>query len=370
MAETQIKITHLGATEGIISLPNREALRKNEITYIPISEFDFGNKECDELAQFVDQGRVKVEIRGTVQSSSDIKSWKGRYLDPGIHAHHDAQESSLSFHDPSTGLPSSPSDGDRYISSGIGYGWQLGTIYVWNEYCNCWDDIPPKEGMTSWIENENKVYTFNGTIWSPGSGVVPPHTHVEADITDLDHNALKIQGNDVDSAAPSNGNVLIWNTSNNKWEPGAAPSPISGRIQVYSTTPVDLNVVTPISIPWDNEEFKDADFTHSNTINPENIVVNTTGTYKIFYVVNIQDTDFNSKNIGMAIFVNTSLILRTATYGYVKNTTDQYGTITFPGYEMSLNSGDIVTLRGARVGTIGTSQTVPSQSWFRIERTS
>jgi len=370
MAESQIKITHLGKTDGYISLPNKIKLYKNQLIYIPISEFDFSNEECEELAVFVQQNRIKVEIRGTVQSPSDIRSWKGRYLDPGVHTHHNAQESVKTIHDPTGGLPTNPVDGSRYISSSNAYNWVSGYIYVWNEYCKCWDEIPPKEGMTSWVEDENRIYAYDGSIWFPTGGTVTPHTHVEADITDLVHDAVKIQGRDVDSSAPAGGNVLIWSVTNNRWEPGAAPSPISSRIQVYSTTPVDLNVATPTAIPWNVEEFKDSDFIHSNTVNPQNIVIGTTGTYKVFYVINIEDTDFNSKNIGMAIFVNNSTILRTATYGYIKNTTDKYGTVTFPGYELSLNSGDAVTLRGARVGTIGTSQTVPNQSWFRMERVS
>lgn len=43
------------------------------------------------------------------------------------------------------------------------------------------------------------------------------HTHTESQITDLDHNAGKIQGRTVSSAAPSTGQVLKWNGST--WAP-------------------------------------------------------------------------------------------------------------------------------------------------------
>ncbi len=45
------------------------------------------------------------------------------------------------------------------------------------------------------------------------------HTHVEADITDLDHDAVKLQGRDLDSAAPADGQVVTWEQATSKWKP-------------------------------------------------------------------------------------------------------------------------------------------------------
>jgi len=47
------------------------------------------------------------------------------------------------------------------------------------------------------------------------------HTHVEADITDLEHDAVKLQGRAIGVAAPSDGDVLTWNATASQWEPQA-----------------------------------------------------------------------------------------------------------------------------------------------------
>ncbi len=49
---------------------------------------------------------------------------------------------------------------------------------------------------------------------------LPEHSHVEADITDLDHDAEKIQGRVVSSAAPDDDDVLVWDSVASEWVPG------------------------------------------------------------------------------------------------------------------------------------------------------
>ena len=46
------------------------------------------------------------------------------------------------------------------------------------------------------------------------------HDHVEADITDLSHDAIALQGNAVSNATPSDGDALLWNATGSTWEPG------------------------------------------------------------------------------------------------------------------------------------------------------
>lgn len=61
------------------------------------------------------------------------------------------------------------------------------------------------------------------------------HTHTEAQITDLSHNAVKLQGRNVDNGAPSDGQFLQWNTGLSKWGFG---SPASGftSMQVFTSS--------------------------------------------------------------------------------------------------------------------------------------
>jgi len=74
---------------------------------------------------------------------------------------------------------------------------------------------------TAPADGEILIWNDTATEWQPG-GVTPgAHTHTEADITDLDHDAVKLQGNAVGTAAPADGNVLIWNAGASEYQPGA-----------------------------------------------------------------------------------------------------------------------------------------------------
>jgi len=53
----------------------------------------------------------------------------------------------------------------------------------------------------------------------------------------------------------------------------------------------NVNVAYPgVAITWDAEEYKDADFTHSTSSSSENIVVGTTGLYRIISHVGFDST--------------------------------------------------------------------------------
>jgi len=81
----------------------------------------------------------------------------------------------------------------------------------------------------------------NGNLTDSGydAGDFAPfsHQHYEADIIDLEHDAIKIQGREVSGAAPADGDVLTWVAANNRWEPKAGGN---GGTQAYKVlTPSD-----------------------------------------------------------------------------------------------------------------------------------
>ena len=62
--------------------------------------------------------------------------------------------------------PGSPSTGDRYIIAAGGTGaWagHDGDITEWNG--SSWDFVAKDEGMAVWVEDEDKLYVYNGTAW-------------------------------------------------------------------------------------------------------------------------------------------------------------------------------------------------------------
>lgn len=72
-----------------------------------------------------------------------------------------------------------------------------------------------------WVRREISAYLeqlgFIGGTLNPNN--VPAHTHTESDVTDLDHDAIKIQGRDVSSASPTTGDRLTWDGA--EWIPQA-----------------------------------------------------------------------------------------------------------------------------------------------------
>jgi hypothetical protein len=84
-----------------------------------------------------------------------------------------------------------------------------------------------------------------------GLSLPSSHTHTELQITDLSHNAVKLQGRDIDSVAPTSGNVLAWNTL--KWIPSGIDfgnaSKLLGRY-LGTTTPISGQVLAWNSLQW------------------------------------------------------------------------------------------------------------------------
>lgn len=66
------------------------------------------------------------------------------------------------------------------------------------------------------------------------------HTHVEADVTDLDHDAVKLQGRNVASTAPTDTYALVWNDGAAQWEPQAQAGG-GGTFLSHSDTPASYS---------------------------------------------------------------------------------------------------------------------------------
>ena len=75
----------------------------------------------------------------------------------------DWQQSVDDWWDPSSGLPGSPNEDDRYIATASGNGWSTNNVYDYDG--SQWDEIVPNEGFTTWVENEDALYVFNGSDW-------------------------------------------------------------------------------------------------------------------------------------------------------------------------------------------------------------
>jgi hypothetical protein len=92
---------------------------------------------------------------------------------------------------------------------------------------------------------------------------LPDHTHTEDDITDLDHDAVKLQGRAVAATAPNDGEALVWSDTNNQWEPDAVSGSTSVKQQVVFTFIGTAETgANPIQIPNVTGETKTLESVH------------------------------------------------------------------------------------------------------------
>jgi len=82
-----------------------------------------------------------------------------QYVDDSVYGL-DWKDSVLTFAPIASGVQST---GNRYIASATGGGWTKDQIYEWDG--SQWVNDPVDEGAAAWVEDEDGVYTFNGTAW-------------------------------------------------------------------------------------------------------------------------------------------------------------------------------------------------------------
>jgi hypothetical protein len=99
--------------------------------------------------------------------------------------------------------------------------------------------------LTNYRADEHRQINDAGTgvtdLWSADKintelgGKAPiSHTHIEADITDLDHDAVKIQGKSVDLTGLSDDDVLVYDQASDSFKPGAQS--VGGTLTTVSNT--------------------------------------------------------------------------------------------------------------------------------------
>lgn len=85
-----------------------------------------------------------------------------------------------------------------------------------------------------------------------GGGGASPHTHVEADITDLSYDARKIRGRAIQTGTPSDGVTLKYVHSALEWQYQAFLSQISQLLDVAITSPTSADILRYNGTAWAN----------------------------------------------------------------------------------------------------------------------
>jgi len=109
--------------------------------------------------------------------------------------------------------------GNRYISTETSGGWTINNIYEWNG--SSWDEEAVSEGMAAWVEDEDVLYTFNGSAWVKFGSTIT-HENLNAvnagtyrhlsssQVTDLtDGGVCTIHTHDFSGGLPSGATILV-----------------------------------------------------------------------------------------------------------------------------------------------------------------
>ncbi len=125
------------------------------------------------------------------------------------------------------------------------------------------------------------------------------------------------------------------------------PSFVEEIIQLSSTSTQDVNdLLVPVSIPWDVEDFKDnTAFLHSNTTNPSRITVLHNGIYEINYMFSIDNEDNQRKTIRSRLRKNgTTYISGSECYSFTYSKFDDNSTHVSSSFLIELNVNDYVEI--------------------------
>ena len=107
-------------------------------------------------------------------------------------------------------------DGDTWTDIAFGGGGGASAL----------DDLTDVVITAPIADNEVLAYDSGSGDWINQTAVEaglsePGHTHLEVDVTDLDHDAVKLQGRDISVAAPNDADVLTWDNLASEWTPVA-----------------------------------------------------------------------------------------------------------------------------------------------------
>ena len=123
-------------------------------------------KEVQDLQKLINQGVKTTDSPAFVAVSSFNPATLPEHV-PRLDQMQDLisgiswKEPVISRFDPTSGLPSSPSLKNRYISTATANGWSDKYIYEWDG--SSWDETVPLEGVAVFVKDEDKKYNYTSS---------------------------------------------------------------------------------------------------------------------------------------------------------------------------------------------------------------
>jgi hypothetical protein len=128
----------------------------------------------------------------------------------------------------------------------------------------------------------------------------------------------------------------------------------------------DVNTIAATPITWTTEVFSGASLSFTGG---SRIYIQTTGTYEISYVLNVNNISGSAKNIGTVIRKNNNAdITPLSSSSFSQDVVNESSTNVMPQYMVSLSAGDYLELLAFRIGASGVANTNANSSWLRIKK--
>ena len=162
-------------------------------------------------------------------------------------------------------------------------------------------------------------------------------------------------------------NIRFYFDGTNYWDD--TTDAIEDKIQVFqsrSSLTTSLNSATPITIGFDNDEFKDDIYGHSTSVNNSVVQFKKSGLYRVTYNIStVSGNGFRDTRVRIRKNGITYLTQGTS-YGFSRNNTDAEAN-NHVSVLLSLSAFDYIELMGDAVGT-GTAVTmIANESTITIE---
>ena len=199
-----------------------------------------------------------IYLSTTCYPTADEHAATKKYVDQLFASGVSYLEPVISFWDAASGLPSSPSNGDRYIASSSGNGWTEDYVYEYVASSSSWDEYVPSTNDTVWVEEESSTYNYNGSDWilisstaehNNLSGLQGGTTDQYYHLTLSDYNLITSGVlHDIANITPSDGVFIVGNGTTWTGESGVTARSSLGLGPSDSPTFADITLSSPSSI--------------------------------------------------------------------------------------------------------------------------
>lgn len=162
-----------GTIDDIEDGTNYSRVRKSDVTNGQVNKVSDGTntKTAAEIKTHIDDATKHRIINDSSDTSTNL--WSAQKIRNEMElAKRNIEPQASVKNRTTTTPPSSPANGDRYIIPSGATGTWSGKTNQIAEYTTVWTYYTPEVGWTAYVDDEQKVYSWNGTAWVRTGGAL------------------------------------------------------------------------------------------------------------------------------------------------------------------------------------------------------